>query len=63
MNNLENLGYSKFLKDSITYRFNEKNQNKRNSSMRYSIINYLNNNTISSFPELEKKNLMKMKKD
>ena len=54
MNNLENLGYSKFLKDSITYRFNEKNQNKRNSSMRYSIINYLNNNTISSFPELEK---------
>ena len=54
MNNLENLGYSKYLKDSITYRLSEKSLGKRNSSMRNSIINYLHENTISSFPELDK---------
>lgn len=45
MNNLENLGYSKYLKDSITYRLSEKSLGKRNSYMKNSIINYLHENT------------------
>ena len=45
MNNLENFSYSKFLKDSITYRLSEKSLGKRNSYMKNSIINYLHENT------------------